>query len=200
MNFDSQSGTNYSNSAQSSATPTDQANEIQSGEARFGFKATDLIVYPAHGVGQIIAIQEQTVAGVCLEFFVVYFAKSKMTLRVPTRKAADSGLRKLSDPSAIRHIRRILGQPAHRSRGNWPRLSQEYDSKINSGNILAVAEVVRDLHRRSLNPDQSFSERQLYTAAIDRLSAEVALVCGITEDEAVREFESLMTPEVRHSA
>ncbi|QIG91391.1 MULTISPECIES: CarD family transcriptional regulator [unclassified Bradyrhizobium] len=201
MNFDNRSTSNCSNHTHSaSANPVDETTENQSAEMRFGFKATDLIVYPAHGVGQIVAIEEQTVAGACLEFFVVYFAKSKMTLRVPTRKAASAGMRKPSDPAAIQHMRRILGQAPHKARGNWSRLAQEYEGKINSGNIVAIAEVMRDLYRPAVNPEQSYSERQLYAAAADRLSGEVALVSGITEAEAVRELESLMLAEVRRSA
>ena len=159
---------------------------------RFGFKATDLIVYPAHGVGQIMAIEEQTVAGASLEFFVVYFAKSKMTLRAPTRKAANAGMRKLSDPTAIQRMRGTLSQAPHKAQGYWSRLAQEYQSKINSGDIIAIAEVMRDLYRPIVNSGQSYSERQLYASALDRLSGEVALVNGITEEEAVKELESLV--------
>jgi len=201
MNFDNQTRSSYSNHTHSaSVTSADKPNEGQDGETRFGFRATDLIVYPAHGVGQIVAIEEQTVAGACLEFFVVYFAKSKMTLRVPTRKAANAGMRRLSDPVSIEHMRRILGQAPHKARGNWSRLAQEYESKINSGNIVAIAEVMRDLYRPAVNSEQSYSERQLYAAAVDRLSGEVALVSGVTEEEAVKELESLIIAEVRRSA
>ncbi|MCS4006803.1 CarD family transcriptional regulator [Bradyrhizobium elkanii USDA 61] len=188
MNFYNQTRSSYSNRPHSaSVTSADKTNEGQDGETRFGFRATDLIVYPAHGVGQIVAIEEQTVAGACLEFFVVYFAKSKMTLRVPTRKAANAGMRRLSDPVSIEHMRRILGQAPHKARGNWSRLAQEYESKINSGNIVAIAEVMRDLYRPAVNSEQSYSERQLYAAAVERLSGEVALVSGVTEEEAVKE-------------
>ena len=169
----------------------------QRSKTRFGFKASDFVVYPAHGVGQILAIEEQTVAGSSLEFFVVYFAKSKMTLRAPTRKAANVGMRKLSDPPAIQHVQRTLGQAPYKARGNWSRLAQEYASKINSGDIIAIAEVVRDLYRPALNSSQSYSERQLYITALDRLAGEFALVQGITEEEAVRELESLVTTRAR---
>ncbi|MGL3214219.1 CarD family transcriptional regulator [Bradyrhizobium pachyrhizi] len=200
MNFDNRSRTNHSVPTHSATTSADPANEGQCSETRFGFKATDSIVYPAHGVGQIVALEEQTVAGVRLEFFVIYFAKSKMTLRVPTSKATNTGMRHLSDPGSIQHIRRILGQPPHKGRGNWPRLAQQYEIKINSGDIVAIAEVMRDLHRRANSPDQSYAERRLYTAAVDRLSEEVALVSGMTEEEAGKELESLMTAEARRSA
>jgi CarD family transcriptional regulator len=144
-----------------------------------------------------LAIEEQTVAGASLEFFVVYFAKSKMTLRAPTRKAANVGMRKLSDPPVIQCVRRTLSQLPRRARGNWSRLAQGYESKINSGDIVAIAEVVRDLYRPALNSNQSYSERQLYLSALNRLSGEVALVDGITEEEVVREFESLVITGAR---
>jgi CarD family transcriptional regulator len=191
MNFDRQSKSGYSDRAHAAADAS-QTNVGRSSETRFGFKATDLIVHPAHGVGQIIAIEEQTVAGASLEFFVIYFAKSKMTLRAPTRKAANAGMRKLSDPTAIQRMRRTLSQTPHRAGGNWSQLAQEYESKINSGDIIAIAEVTRDLYRPTVNSGQSYSERQLYASALDRLSGEVALVNGITEEEAVKELESLV--------
>jgi CarD family transcriptional regulator len=200
INFSSQSQCNRSNSAHSiPVAPVDQTRGNRCIETRFGFKATDLIVYPAHGVGQIVAIEEQAVAGAQLEFFVVYFAKSKMTLRVPIRKAASAGMRELSDPAAIQHARSILSQAPRRARGNWSRLAQEYESKIKSGDILAIAEAMRDLYRPEFNSSQSYSERQLYASALERLSGEIAVVDGVTEATAVRELESLMT-EARRSA
>ncbi|QOZ37864.1 CarD family transcriptional regulator [Bradyrhizobium sp. CCBAU 53421] len=200
MNFDYQPSANHSGHTQSAAPAAHQADGCQSNKARFGFKTTDLIVYPAHGVGQIVAIEEQTVAGACLEFFVVYFEKSKMTLRVPTSRAAKTGMRRLSEPGTVQHVRRILGQPPHKARGNWSRIAHEYESKINSGDIVAIAEVMRDLHRRAASPDQNYAERQLYTTAVDRLSEELALVSGMTEQEAVKELESLIVIEVKRSA
>lgn len=167
---------------------------------RFGFRPTDLIVYPAHGVGQIIAIDEQTVADARLEFFVVYFAKSKMTLRVPTSKAVNVGMRKLSDPIDIQHARKVLSQAPHKARGNWSRLAREYESKIKSGDLVALAEVMRDLFRPAVNSNQSYSERQLYISALERLSGEIAVVDGITEEEAVRQLEDLMMTDTRRSA
>jgi CarD family transcriptional regulator len=179
---------------------SDQAhgNQLQQhSKTRFGFKASDFVVYPAHGVGQILAIEEQTVAGTSLEFFVVFFAKTKMTLRAPTRKAANIGMRKLSDPPAIQLARRTLSQTPYKARGNWSRLAQDYASKINSGDIIALAEVVRDLYRPALNSSQSYSERQLYITALERISGEIALVQGINEEEVVRELESLAATGAR---
>ena len=191
MNLESQRSNPY-NSDQTHSAPDASPNRGQppDSKTRFGFKANDFVVYPAHGVGQIFAIEEQTVAGASLEFFVVHFAKSKMTLRAPTRKAANVGMRKLSHHTAIEQVRQTLSQPPYKTRGNWSRLAQEYESKINSGNIIAVAEVVRDLYRPAVG--QSYSERQLYTAALDRLAGELALVEHITEEEAVLELESLV--------
>jgi CarD family transcriptional regulator len=161
-------------------------------KTRFGFKANDFVVYPAHGVGQIVTIEEQTVAGACLEFIVVNFAKDKMTLRVPTGKMANAGMRKLSDPAAIVQVRRTLSRAPYKARGNWSRLVQEYESKMNSGDIIALAEVIRDLYRPAVGPDQNYSERQLYAAALGRLSGEVALVEHVTVEEAARELESIV--------
>jgi CarD family transcriptional regulator len=171
----------------------------QRSKTRSGFKASDFVVYPAHGVGQILVIEEQTVAGTNLEFFVVYFHKRKMTLRAPTGKAADLGMRKLSDPTVIQRVRWTLGQPPHKARGNWSRLAQDYETKIHSGDIIAIAEVMRDLHRPAVS-GQSYSERQLYMSALDRLSAEVAQVDGTTEQEAVRELESLVIAGAKRTA
>jgi CarD family transcriptional regulator len=169
---------------------------------RFGFNAKDFIVYPAHGVGQILRIEEQAVAGASLEFFVIYFAKSKMTLRVPTRKATNVGMRKPSDPAAIQRVKRLLGEPPRKSRGTWSRLAQEYAGKTNSGDIVALAEVVRDLCRPGGDSGQSFSERQLYVSALDRLCGEVALVDGIAEEQTAKELEGLVktgAPKMRLS-
>ncbi|GIQ79027.1 hypothetical protein BraRD5C2_74790 [Bradyrhizobium sp. RD5-C2] len=109
-------------------------------------------------------------------------------------------MRELSDPAAIQQARSILSQPPRRARGNWSRLAQEYESKIKSGDILAIAEAMRDLYRPEFNSSQSYSERQLYTAALERLSGEVAVVDGVTEEAAVRELESLMVTTARRGA
>lgn len=162
------------------------------GKMRFGFTEMDFIVYPAHGVGQIIAIEEQAVAGASLEFFVIYFAKRKMTVRVPTRKATNLGLRKPSDSAAIERVKRVLSEAPRKGRGTWSRLAQEYETKINSGSIVAVAEVVRDLCRPGGDSGQSFSERQLYASALNRLSGEIALVEGISDEQAGKDIESLV--------
>src|SRR3984885_160744 len=157
-----------------------------------GFTANEFVTYPAHGVGQISAIEVQTVAGDSLEFFVIYFAKSKMKVRVPTRKAASVGMRRLSDPATIAHVRRSLGQAALKARANWPRMIKECEAKIKSGDLVAMAEVMRDLYRRSTDSEQNYTERQFYAAALDRISGEVALVENISEENTVLELESLL--------
>ena len=141
---------------------------------RQGFKTHEFIVYPAHGVGQIVAIEEQEVAGARLELFVINFVKDKMTLRVPTSKVASVGMRKLAETPMVKRALETLKGRARIKRTMWSRRAQEYEAKINSGDPLAIAEVVRDLHRNAGQPDQSFSERQIYEAAMDRLAAELA--------------------------
>jgi CarD family transcriptional regulator len=165
-----------------------------------GFTKDEFVVYPGHGVGQITAIEVQTVAGASLEFFVLHFAKSKMTVRAPTQKAASIGIRKLCNPAAIEQARRTLGQSTPRARANWAKLTKEYEAKIKSGEIIALAEVVRDLQRRSATAEQSYSERQLYATALERLSAEVALVECVTEEAATSGLESLLKSRTGNAA
>ena len=159
---------------------------------RLGFKTSEFIVYPAHGVGQITAIEEQEVAGVKLELFVINFVKDKMTLRVPTAKIASVGMRKLAEAPAVKRALETLKGRARIKRTMWSRRAQEYEAKINSGDINAIAEVVRDLYRSETQPEQSYSERQLYEAALDRLSREISAVQRITETEAVKEIEAAL--------
>jgi CarD family transcriptional regulator len=159
---------------------------------RQGFKTHEFIVYPAHGVGQIVAIEEQEVAGYKLELFVINFVKDKMTLRVPTAKIASVGMRKLAEPPLVKKALDTLKGRARIKRTMWSRRAQEYEAKINSGDIVAIAEVVRDLYRSESQPEQSYSERQLYEAALDRLSREIAAVQRVTETEAVKEIEAAL--------
>jgi len=167
---------------------------------RQGFKANEFVVYPAHGVGQILAIEEQEIAGAKLELFVINFMKDKMTLRVPTAKVANVGMRKLSDPALVKKALETLKGRARVKRTMWSRRAQEYEAKINSGDIVAIAEVVRDLYRSESQPEQSYSERQLYEAALDRLSREIAVVQHSTETEAIKEIESQLAKSPRRGA
>jgi len=157
------------------------------------FRPNDYIVYPAHGVGQIMSIEEQEVAGYKLELFVITFEKDKMTLRVPTHKAADIGMRSLSSPDVIAQAMKTLKGKAKVKRAMWSRRAQEYEQKINSGDLIAIAEVVRDLHRTDDQREQSYSERQLYEAALERMTREVAAVSGGDEIAAAKQVDEVLT-------
>ncbi len=160
------------------------------------FRPNDFVVYPAHGVGQIVSIEEQEVAGLKLELFVISFEKDKMTLRVPTNKATDIGMRSLSPPDVVSKAMSTLKGKAKVKRAMWSRRAQEYEQKINSGDLIAIAEVVRDLHRTDDQREQSYSERQLYEAALERMTREVAAVSGGDEVAAAREVGEVLTSRV----
>jgi CarD family transcriptional regulator, regulator of rRNA transcription len=167
---------------------------------RHGFKTNEFIVYPAHGVGQIVAIEEQEVAGFKLELFVITFVKDKMTLRVPTGKVTGVGMRKLAEPDAVKRALDILLGRARIKRTMWSRRAQEYETKINSGDLAAISEVVRDLYRSEAQPEQSYSERQLYEAALDRMAREVAVVQRLTESEALKAIDAQLQRGQRRGA
>ena len=166
---------------------------------RQGFKTGEAIVYPAHGVGRITAIEEQEIAGFKLELFVVAFEKDKMVLRVPTAKAQSVGMRKLGEPQLIQKALEVLTGRARIKRTMWSRRAQEYEAKINSGDLIAVAEVVRDLYRSEAQPEQSYSERQLYEAALDRVVREISTVNKITETEALKLIEQNLLKSPRRA-
>ena len=153
---------------------------------RQGFKTGEYIVYPAHGVGQVVAIEEQEVAGFKLELFVISFAKDKMTLKVPVPKVVSVGMRKLAEPEVVRKCLDTLTGRARIKRTMWSRRAQEYEAKINSGDLVSITEVVRDLYRSDAQPEQSYSERQLYEAALDRVARELAAVNKLTDSEALK--------------
>lgn len=159
---------------------------------RQGFKTNEFIVYPAHGVGQILAIEEQEVAGAKLELFVISFIKDKMTLRVPTAKIVTVGMRKLAEAPLVKKALETLKGRARVKRTMWSRRAQEYEAKINSGDPVSIAEVVRDLHRNAGQPDQSYSERQIYEAALDRLARELAAVERIDKEVATQKLNSVL--------
>ncbi len=159
---------------------------------KLDFKANDHVVYPTHGVGRITRIEEQEVAGTRLELFVITFEKDKMTLRVPTLKAKAVGMRKLSSPDTVATALNTLKGRARIKRTMWSRRAQEYEAKINSGDLVSIAEVVRDLHRATGQPEQSYSERQLYEAALARMAREVAAVERIDEVTAVKRVEGAL--------
>ena len=157
-----------------------------------GFRINEFIVYPAHGVGQIIDIADQEIAGMSLELFVVNFEKEKMVLRVPLDKAKQVGMRKLADNEVMEGAMKTLRGRARIKRTMWSRRAQEYEAKINSGDLIAIAEVVRDLFRNENQPEQSYSERQLYEAALERMAREVATVNKTTDDEAILSLEAIL--------
>jgi CarD family transcriptional regulator len=156
------------------------------------FKTNDHVVYPTHGVGKIMRVEEQEVAGAKLELYVITFEKDKMTLRVPTMKAKAVGMRKLSSPDVVNNALNTLKGRARVKRTMWSRRAQEYEAKINSGDLVSIAEVVRDLHRASGQPEQSYSERQLYEAALARMAREVAAVERTDEPTAVKRVETML--------
>jgi CarD family transcriptional regulator len=138
------------------------------------FVEGDHVVYPTHGVGKVERIATEEIAGHKLELIHITFEENRMTLRVPVEKARSAGLRKLATRKLFDEALSVLKGRARIKRTMWSRRAQEYEAKINSGDPLAIAEVVRDLHRNAGQPDQSFSERQIYEAAMDRLAAELA--------------------------
>ncbi len=160
------------------------------------FSIKEFVVYPAHGVGQVTDVETQEIAGVELELFVINFAKDKMTLRVPTHKAEEVGMRPLAPPDVVSRAMTTLRGKAKVKRAMWSRRAQEYEAKINSGDLIAIAEVVRDLHRNDDQREQSYSERQLYEAALDRLTREVAAVNNAEESVAVEEITSILAARV----
>ena len=159
---------------------------------KLDFRPNEFVVYPAHGVGKVVSVEEQEIAGINLELFVIAFEKDKMTLRVPTHKATDVGMRSLSSPDIVNRAMHTLKGKAKVKRAMWSRRAQEYEQKINSGDLIAIAEVVRDLHRTDDQREQSYSERQLYEAALERMTREVAAVAGSDEVSAQKEVGEVL--------
>jgi CarD family transcriptional regulator len=166
-------------------------------QGKHGFKKNEFIVYPSHGVGRIVGIEEQVVAGHKLELFVINFEHEKMTLRVPTAKLEAVGMRKLSGDSIVKKAMETLKGRARIKRTMWSRRAQEYEAKINSGNLVAIAEVVRDLYRAETQPEQSYSERQLFEAALDRMSREIAAIEGLDERGAVQKITEVLSKSAK---
>ena len=160
------------------------------------FSISDYVVYPSHGVGKIVAVEEQEVLDTKLELFVIDFEKDKMILRVPTAKVESVGLRSLSTPELVAKAMTTLKGRARVKRAMWSRRAQEYEAKINSGDLLSIAEVVRDLHRNDEQREQSYSERQLYEAALERLTREVAVVNNVDESRATEEIGEVLLSRV----
>jgi CarD family transcriptional regulator len=164
---------------------------------RHGFKTNEWIVYPSHGVGRIVGIEEQEIAGMSLELFVITFEKDKMTLRVPTGKSSSVGMRKLAEEGIVKRAMETLKGRARIKRTMWSRRAQEYEAKINSGDLIAIAEVVRDLYRSESQPEQSYSERQLYEAALDRMAREIAAVDKLDERGATQRITEVLAKSAK---
>ena len=160
--------------------------------AQRNFSEGDFVVYPTHGVGKVMGIESREVAGDRLDLFVINFDQSRMTLRVPVAKAKASGLRKLSSRKVMDSVITTLKGRARVKRTMWSRRAQEYEAKINSGDPVSIAEVVRDLHRRAGQPEQSFSERQIYEQALDRLACELAAIERIDKDKANEKLATVL--------
>jgi CarD family transcriptional regulator len=157
-----------------------------------GFRGGDYVVYPTHGVGKVMGIETQEISGVSLQVIIINFDKDRMTLRVPVAKAKNSGLRRLSTRKVMETALATLKGRSRVKRAMWSRRAQEYEAKINSGDPVSIAEVVRDLHRNADQPDQSYSERQIYQAALDRLVRELAAVESIDERAATQKLEQVL--------
>ena len=164
---------------------------------RLGFRTGEYVVYPAHGVGLITSIDEQEISGLTLELFVISFEQDKLTLRVPTSKVKSVGMRKLAEDDMVQSALNTVTGRARVKRTMWSRRAQEYEAKINSGDLIAIAEVVRDLYRSDDQPEQSYSERQLFEQAMDRMSREIGAVTHLTLTEAVQLIEKNLAKSPR---
>ena len=156
------------------------------------FLPEQYVVYPSHGIGQILEVEKKKIAGQMLTMYVIEFEKEKMILRVPIEKTKEIGVRKVSTKNQLKEIFEILTGKAKIRRTMWSRRAQEYEAKINSGDIKLLTEVVRDLFRSDSQPEQSYSERQLYEAARERLSREVAVIEKTDEQKAIEKMETIL--------
>lgn len=164
------------------------------------FRPGDHIVYPAHGVGRVMGVEKQSVAGIDLDVFVISFEQDKMTLRVPTTKAKSCGMRALASAAVVTEALKTLQGRARIKRTMWSRRAQEYEAKINSGDLVSIAEVVRDLHRAGDQPEQSYSERQLYESALDRMARELAAVENIAREDALTKLSTSLASKKQAAA
>jgi CarD family transcriptional regulator len=167
---------------------------------KINFKVGELVVYPAHGVGRVTNIEEQEIHGAKMELYVVDFEKEKLRLKVPTNRAEQKGMRHLADRSLIEQAMKVIRGRARIKRTMWSRRAQEYDAKINSGDVIAVAEVIRDLYRSDRQPEQSYSERQLFEQALARFARELAAVRKVDEDQCIRELEDFLARNAKRVA
>lgn len=160
----------------------------------FNFQEGDYVVYPAHGVGVIEGIETQTIGGMEISLYAISFKQDRMRLKIPVMKAQSAGLRKISSMDRINDAMQTLQGRARIRRTMWSRRAQEYETKINSGDPVSIAEVLRDLKRSNDDTEQSYSERQIYQSALERLAREVAAVEDISEDKACQQLEDILRP------
>ena len=156
------------------------------------FSTGDVVVYPSHGVGMLEKIENQTIAGQELKVFVINFDKKRMTLRLPMMKAKNAGLRNISSTADVTSTLALLTKKMKATKGIWARRAQEYESKINSGNIVSLSEVLRELHRNENQGEQSYSERQIYQNALERFADEVAIVESIQFEDACEKLKTIL--------
>ena len=161
-------------------------------EAKNTFETGDYVVYPAHGVGCVEGVETQTIGGMEIELYTVAFEKDRMRLKIPVAKAESSGLRRLVSEDRLKDALSTLQGRARVKRAMWSRRAQEYETKINSGDPIAIAEVLRDLRRPKDDTEQSYSERQIYQSALERLAREVAAVGSISETQATEQLEEVL--------
>lgn len=156
------------------------------------FKIGDTVVYPSHGVGRITGEESQIIAGIEMKLYVISFDKDKMILRVPKNRAEKAGLRHLSSTKEFKQALEALQGKAKAAKGMWSKRAQEYELKINSGNIIAIAEVLRDLHPNVDDPNRSYSERTIYEAAMDRLAHEFAVSSTVDYETAGKQIREML--------
>jgi CarD family transcriptional regulator len=164
------------------------------------FRKGEYVVYPAHGVGLIEGVETAVISGMEVKLYAITFEKDRMRLKIPVKKAQTSGLRRLSSTSRIKDAIKTLKGRARIRRTMWSRRAQEYETKINSGDPIAIAEVLRDLKRSNDDSEQSYSERQIYQSALERLAREIAAVEQLTEDKAAAKVEKAMGMEKKKAA
>lgn len=162
------------------------------GKKSENYATGDYVVYPTHGVGRVEGIETQDISGLTLSLLIVRFEQDRMTLRLPLDRAEKSGLRKLSSRNLMDDALTTLTGRSRAKRSMWSRRAQEYETKINSGDPVAIAEVVRDLHRAADQPEQSFSERQMYQAALERLARELAALDKTDEETAIAKLKDIL--------
>jgi CarD family transcriptional regulator len=156
------------------------------------FEIGSWVVYPSHGVGHLDSVEKLTVDGQKVEFFVISFNRNKLVLKLPVKKAVESGLRKVLTREEMKKALSVLSQKSRKRRMMWSKRAQEYEIKINSGNPVAIAEVLRDLYKEGGESTQSFSERQIFQHAMEKLAKEISILEEIAEEEAVKKLESIL--------